>query len=143
MLALVCAQRGLMPLHASCLRSPHDGSAFAICAPSGTGKSTLAAVLARRGWGLLADDVGLLDFDDAGTPWVRSAIPRLKLWETSLEALGLDRGDLSPIFPGIEKFSVPTAFDPAPAPLKAVFCLGDDALAPGSNGLPAWPRFRL
>jgi hypothetical protein len=50
----IAVLRGAEGLHAAALDSP-DG-VVAIMAPSGTGKSTLAAALIRRGWNLFADD---------------------------------------------------------------------------------------
>ena len=50
--------RGYEALHASAVRSP-DG-AVVVLAPSGTGKTALALVLARLGWPLLSDDIVVL-----------------------------------------------------------------------------------
>jgi len=47
--------RGYEALHASTVNSPWG--AVAIAAPTGMGKTTLAAALMRRGWPLLSDDV--------------------------------------------------------------------------------------
>ena len=55
----ISVMRGYEALHAAAVESP-DG-VVAIMAPSGTGKSTLAAELLRRGWPLFADDVLVLD----------------------------------------------------------------------------------
>ena len=55
----VSLAHGREALHASAVHSPHGVVAFA--APSGTGKSTLAGELVRRGWPLCADDVLVLD----------------------------------------------------------------------------------
>ncbi len=51
----VSVMRGYEALHAATVQGP--GGAVAIAAPSGTGKSTLALELLRRGWPLLSDDV--------------------------------------------------------------------------------------
>ncbi len=54
----VALARGYEALHASALASP--AGVVAIAAPSGTGKTTLALALMRRGWQLFADDVLVL-----------------------------------------------------------------------------------
>lgn len=53
-LALALAQRGAYLLHASCVVV--EGRAVALTAPSGGGKSTLAAAARRLGWPRIADD---------------------------------------------------------------------------------------
>jgi hypothetical protein len=54
-LAMLTGGRGYVPIHASCV--VRDGIGIILQAPAGTGKSTLALACARRGWGLLAEDV--------------------------------------------------------------------------------------
>jgi len=54
-LAMVTGGRGYVPIHASCV--VRDGVGVILQAPAGTGKSTLALACAKRGWGLLAEDV--------------------------------------------------------------------------------------
>jgi hypothetical protein len=54
-LGVLCYQRGLLPLHASAVMI--DGYAVALGGRRGAGKSTLAAMLARRGHVLLSDDI--------------------------------------------------------------------------------------
>ncbi|UXH78751.1 HprK-related kinase A [Roseateles amylovorans] len=48
-------------IHAAVLE--RDGRALLMPAPPGSGKSTLCAALAHRGWRLLSDELGLLDLD--------------------------------------------------------------------------------
>jgi hypothetical protein len=60
----VALARGYEALHASALESP--AGVVAIAAPSGTGKTTLALALMRRGWRLFADDVLVLGADATG-----------------------------------------------------------------------------
>ena len=83
-------QRGLLPLHASAVAS---GTAVHACtAPSGEGKSTLAAALSARGHAFFADDVLLLDpaaFDEEGRCY---GYKDLKLW--------LDGATLAGVRPG-------------------------------------------
>ena len=57
-LAALCYQRGLLPLHANALET--QGGAVALAGESGAGKSTLAAHLAARGYRMMGDDVCVL-----------------------------------------------------------------------------------
>ena len=66
-----------------------DGKAWIIAGISGTGKSSLAAVLVRRGYPLLADDVSVIGFQD-NEPVVYPGIPHLKLWYDVMKKLGED-----------------------------------------------------
>ena len=74
-LALALAPRGVYLLHASGLAVA--GLALALAAPSGGGKSTLAAAGARRGLDRLADDQ--LPVRLGRTPAVLPRFPQLKL----------------------------------------------------------------
>jgi hypothetical protein len=91
-LAMLTGGRGYVPIHASCVvrdrvlasQAPH-GVGVILQAPAGTGKSTLALACARRGWGLLAEDVvfaresgGSAEDVDAGGDI--DADGRLELW---------------------------------------------------------------
>lgn len=83
-------QRGLLPLHASAVAS--GAAVHAYTAPSGTGKSTLAAALAARGHAFFADDVLLLDpaaFDEEGRCY---GYKDLKLWRDGAALAGVRLG---------------------------------------------------
>ncbi|WP_431101169.1 HprK-related kinase A [Roseateles noduli] len=74
-------------IHAAVLE--RDGRALLMPAPPGSGKSTLCAALAHRGWRLLSDELGLLDMatglvhgmarpinlKNASIPLIRSFVP--------------------------------------------------------------------
>lgn len=78
-------QRGWFPLHASVVQIG-DG-AVAFCAPSGHGKSSLAAWLIQQGYGLISDDLCRLEISGTQAPRVWRSAPRLKLWQDALHAL--------------------------------------------------------
>lgn len=63
-LAVICHQRGLLPVHASTVAI--DGAAVAFVGDSGSGKSTLAAIFHERGHGVLHDDLAVIDLDGGG-----------------------------------------------------------------------------
>ncbi|HEV2674710.1 MAG TPA: serine kinase [Aliidongia sp.] len=82
----VLHQRASLPLHASCVLI--DGRAVAITAPSGTGKSTLAAALVSAGHRLLTDDICVIRFAEDGTAMAVPGAPRLRLYDDSANAVG-------------------------------------------------------
>ena len=120
-LGFICHQRGLLPLHASCVEI--DGGAVAFCGPSGMGKSTLALRFVLRGHGVVADDVCVVE---TGSPArVRPAFPRLKLWRDALEDAALSPEGLERNRHGQDKFHflTPQAGVRDTLPLSALFLL--------------------
>lgn len=120
----LCHQRGLLPLHASCVEI--DGRAVAFAGPSGIGKSTLAAAFLRRGYRVPADDVTVVDVTAPGGPLVLPSFPRLKLWRDAMDGLGLSSDGLERSRAQLEKFNLParSLFRTEPLPLAAVHHLG-------------------
>ena len=55
-------QRNVFPLHGSVISLGNECVAF--CAPSGTGKSSLAALFVKRGYTLLDDNIAAIRFVD-------------------------------------------------------------------------------
>lgn len=106
-LAVLCFQRGRLPLHASVVEV--DGRALVLSGDSGAGKSTLAATLVRRGFRLLSDDLCLLDTSIASGPLILPSWPRLRLWKQASEHLGIDTAGLEQSRLGIEKHQVPVS----------------------------------
>lgn len=122
-LGLLCHQRGVFPLHGSCLRFGDNAIVFS--GNSGAGKSTLAAALAQRGHTLLSDDVCALS-DMEGGWFVRPAFPRVKLQPASLKAIFGESPDHPPIrLQGKHhfRFEPVSSFDPNPVPLAAIYFL--------------------
>ena len=128
---LLCHQRGLVPLHASCVMI--DGGAVAFAGPSGIGKSTLAAALARHGYPVVSDDVCVIDSFSSGLPRVLPFAPRLKLIRDSLSAMGFSLDQAEAMGYESEKLDVISrvSVQSAPLPLSAVYHLGVDAQATG------------
>ena len=97
-LAALALQRGLIALHGAAFRV--SGKTIAIIGASGQGKSTLAAALAQRGHGLMAEDVCVLDVGDGAgdggdhRPMVIPSLPNIRLWQDALEQLGIDHPTL-------------------------------------------------
>ena len=116
-------QRGLLPLHANAIDI--GGRAVAFSGHSGAGKSTIAAWFHDRGHTILADDVCVIGFDEAGRALAYPGIPRLRLWREALEASGRDTQAYARSFDNTDKYDVPTLNDSeaAPIPLAAIYLL--------------------
>ena len=119
-------QRGLLPLHANAVEI--EGRAVAFMGASGAGKSTLAAWFHDRGYRVIADDVCVVGFDDAGIAHAAPGLPRLRLWKEALEVMGrgtngLDHSYVSEKF---DKFDLPIAAEStrtSDAVLSAIYLL--------------------
>lgn len=115
-------QRRLFPLHANAVVC--DGMAFAVCGDSGAGKSTLAAFFARAGLPLLTDDLLAVAAGESGV-LVHSGIPRVKLWQDAIEALGHSAEGLRPVSWMEGKFESPlNQLASGVFPLRAIYNLG-------------------
>jgi hypothetical protein len=119
-LGFLCHQRGLLPLHASCIA--FEGKVFAMAGHSGSGKSTLAALLLAQGARLLSDDVTVIDIRAEGGPLVLPTYPRQKMWRDTLDALGIAPGRYLRRTVHLEKFDrqVADRFEPARMRLDGV-----------------------
>ncbi len=109
LMGAVLHQRVLLPIHASAVRLGDSAVAFA--ADSGGGKSTLAALLHRRGYPLMCDDVVALELMGEGIA-LHPGVPRLRLTAEALIALGLEA---SPISPGLPVARAEIPIDPREA----------------------------
>lgn len=122
-------QRGLIPLHIStvCI----NGQAWGFTAPSGTGKSTLAARLHHfAGCPMVSDDVAALYLID-GQPFVAGGPPLMKL-QPEFAALFTD-ATISPIpYPESNKLKVQpkNAFIQGLVPLAGIVVLERDETQP-------------
>jgi hypothetical protein len=119
--AVLCHQRGLLPLHASAIATPRGAVAF--LAQSGGGKSSMVAFLSRRGHRVLADDICLIDPAAPQDRRVLPVAPWLKLWSTTLDAMGESSRGLSRIFSDDEKYRYALEEPEAPTPLAELILL--------------------
>src|SRR6185437_15564144 len=101
--AVLCHQRGLLPLHASAVATGEGAIAF--LGSSGAGKSSLAAFLARAGYRVLADDICVIDPTASRYRRVLPVAPWLKLWSATLDAMGEPSSGLPLVFSADEKYS--------------------------------------
>ncbi|MCK0129400.1 hypothetical protein [Erythrobacter sp. F6033] len=107
------AQRGALVLHANALAMP-DGTALICMGESGAGKSTTAAAMMLRGYGVLSDDVCPIASDGMIYP----GLARIKLWDDAVAQLGVDERGLERIPGDRPKWNVPLPEPVSPAPLK-------------------------
>lgn len=134
-LGILCARRGLLPLHAGSVRIGEGAVAFA--GDSGMGKSTLAAAFIKRGYAILSDDVTAVETDGRGCPRIRPSLPRLKLCPDAVARLGIPTDNAERVSRDADKFNLPLdgGFYPLPLPLRAIF-----HLRPASEGEPTTLR---
>ena len=112
---------GFMPLHASAVA--RNGQAIAFTAPSGRGKSTLAAALSEHGFSHLCDDT-LVVSEQAARPWAIPDGKPAKLWADALQMLGRDAGEPVATLSG-KFYTVAPAAVPAPCVLSDLVFLDD------------------
>ena len=121
-LGILLHQRGQVVLHASAVRV--NGKAVLFCGASGTGKSTLAAALAQRGFPLVTDDFCAVTASGAGAVMVQPDGRSLKLWAQAIQKLDLAERRGAAVRDRLEKYFVePAAVFSEPLPLAAVYAL--------------------
>lgn len=132
--AVLCQQRGLLPLHASAVSSSQGVVAF--LARSGQGKSSIAAHLGQRGFPVAADDICLIEITPGNKATVIPAAPWLKLWRNSLQNLGRQAEGLERVFSEDDKYRWPLQSPLTPQPIgKLIFLESEDRPAPGIQSL--------
>ncbi len=121
----LCHQQQLLPLHAGAVRTKRGVVAF--LGASGAGKSSLVAFLSRRGYPVVCDDICLID---PAAPIGRRVLPVahwLKLWRSTMDALGEQPDPRMRTFTEDDKYRVVQEHDPAPLPLVEVILLKEVA----------------
>ena len=128
--------RGTTCLHASAIAM--GDRALAFLGGAGAGKSTTAAVFARKGYPVLSDDVVAL-VDRGNEFFVQPAYPRLCLWPDAVRSLYASPEALPPLTPTWDKRYLDLTgngyrFQQGPLPLAGIYFLGQ------REGGPAPPR---
>lgn len=123
-LAVLLYQRGKFVLHGSAVEV--GGEAVVFVGDKGYGKSTMAAMLCRRGHRLLADDTVAIDIDTTNRHLVLPGFPQVKLYpDAVVAASGRDPDTLEEIASNVSKRSLkPENFCTETLPLGAVYVLG-------------------
>ena len=143
-LGVLLHQRGGLVLHAAAVA--RDGRAYAFCGRGGIGKSTLAAALCRSGCGFVGDDIALVDAGSRGHPVVWPDGRQMKLFDTTIQHLGLAARRKDAVRTGVPKYFVepptlPEDGDSVAAegtPLAALYILRD-LEPPHSEGIERLP----
>ena len=116
-------QRGIATLHASAIHTPAGAVLFA--GRSGTGKSTLLAALAERGYAMLTDDITAIELNAEGHPVAWSGDPSVRLWADAMDKMGWDRTrSRGEVRESQEKYAIPIGgFADAPVRVRGIFVL--------------------
>jgi hypothetical protein len=131
-MGFVMLLRGIVCLHASAIVIGNE--AIAVVGPAGSGKSTMAAAFAERGYNVLAEDVVTLD-DRRDRFLVRPGYPCIRLWPPAVKALYGSETHLPRLTPNWDKcyLDLSARFQDEPLPLAAIYQLGErrnDSAAP-------------
>ncbi len=121
--AAVLHQRKLFPIHASAFEK--DGECIGFMGDSGNGKSTMAAMLAGRGFRLISDDVLVVRLNEQGELVASPSVPILKLWPQSLAPAGLpaDAGQIDTIDALKRRVDAREVFQSQTWPLRRLYLL--------------------
>ncbi|CAH1222693.1 hypothetical protein PAECIP111892_05176 [Paenibacillus auburnensis] len=119
-MGVLLMQKKILPLHGSALVL--DNKAYALVGRSGAGKSTLASYLMDQGHLLVSDDVIPVMVQE-GQPLAVPGYPQQKLWQQSLDYMGMNSSLYRPLFERETKFAVPVhdRFQAEPLPLAGIF----------------------
>lgn len=102
-LGAVLHQRGIIPFHGSSFLV--EGAGVMICGQSGAGKSSVTMAFCQEGALLINDDISPVHFKQS-VPHFLSLKTKIKLWDNSLDELGLQPDGLDAIRPNLGKFYV-------------------------------------
>ncbi|WP_379164155.1 aldolase [Paenibacillus sp. sgz5001063] len=130
-MGILLMQKQILPLHGSALVI--EGKAYAFVGRSGAGKSTLASYLMDQGCPLISDDVIPVMVQN-GYPLAVPGYPQQKLWQQSLDYLGMNSSLYRPLFERETKYAVPVhdRFYSEPLQLAGLFELSAAPEAPVS-----------
>ncbi|CAM4182982.1 hypothetical protein FHS16_000096 [Paenibacillus endophyticus] len=120
-MGVILLQRRILPLHGSAIAI--NGKAYAILGESGAGKSTLASILLEKGFQLLSDDLIPLSLSHNDVPVISPSYPQQKMWQETIDRLGMSSDRFQPLFDRETKFAVPVAshFCSQALPLAGIF----------------------
>lgn len=115
-------QRNIFPLHGSVIGLGAECVAF--CAPSGTGKSSLAALFVKKGYALLDDNIAAIARVD-GVFQVYPGAPLIRFTRDVMERAGDSLSQFGPAQPVLDKYAVQVRqnFSARPQPLKKIYAL--------------------
>jgi hypothetical protein len=123
-MGMICAQRGMLALHASSVVF-HD-RVIAFTGDSGAGKSTLAAHCLNTGAKLMSDDLLVVSAGPGSKAVAHPGMPGVKLWLDALVDLGRETKGLRADWFRSDKFHVPVEYANVPLPLARLYVLKKD-----------------
>lgn len=100
-MGMILFQRGYFLLHASAIQLEQEAVVF--MGEPGMGKSTLVASFANAGIPILSDDLVVIKLDAQNNPMLISGPPRIKIWSSTVEELGMSFDHLLPLYEGSKK----------------------------------------
>ncbi|MDU8913742.1 hypothetical protein [Aestuariicoccus sp. MJ-SS9] len=103
-LGIALHMRRIVTLHASAVQV--GGGAVLFCGDSGAGKSTMAAALQSHGFTVLCDDLCAIELTNGEGAIAHSDGRKLKLWEDTIGALGLQAKRGARVHNQLDKFFV-------------------------------------
>lgn len=109
-------QRGLLVWHASAVEVNGKGIIFS--GVTGAGKSMIAALLRKKGYKILADDICAVRMKNGKFPELLPGFPRLKLWEDSVKMLNEDASLFVPVRSNMKKYEVDISEDFCRKPIR-------------------------
>ncbi|HMK34285.1 MAG TPA: hypothetical protein VK463_04395 [Desulfomonilaceae bacterium] len=122
-ISVLLHQKGYVTLHASCVAT--DRGAVAFMGISGSGKSVLATALHAAGYGLVSDDVTVIN-PDGDVPIVYPGYPRCHLLPEAAEHFGYDgTKEESSIMQDKITYDARQGFSIAPVALRCVYVLAE------------------
>ncbi len=122
-LAFLLYQRGYLVLHAGAVEM--NGKAIAFAGAKGWGKSTLIASLHARGYNVVTDDLTVIKMNGEEAPIVWPGFPQVRLWPSSVRALGHSAKTMPKLHSRCEKrvHHLRQRFSSGPLPLGRIYIL--------------------
>lgn len=99
-LGALLIQRGSLLLNATTMS--RDGKAIMLLGCPVSGKSTLAWCLIQKGWQLVSSEISVVDHNFLVWP----GLQQLKLWQNSVDALGLDWKKIPVVRRGLKRYTL-------------------------------------
>ncbi|MDQ8735961.1 aldolase [Paenibacillus sp. LHD-38] len=142
-MGVILLQKKILPLHGSAIAI--NGKAYAILGESGAGKSTLASILLEKGFHLLSDDLIPVTLNQNNVPMVSPSYPQQKMWQETIDHLGMSSSHFQPLFDRETKFAVPVSsrFCSHSLPLAGIFELVKTETTAAIEPIKGLVRFQM
>ncbi len=127
-LGIALFQKGYFLLHGSAIHL--NGKSVLFLGEPGAGKSTTCAALALEGFPVMSDDLVCVEVKSALDIYVLPAFPQIKIWESSVNGLNIDKIHLNRTLEGVNKYSLESSitFETNNIPLGKTCFLSENTL---------------